>query len=192
MLRVSDRPVLVASGVGLLCLCVALVAANSGSTPLKPAAQGQPQLPRPFRADGSPCASGGSKVALAAVANSSTPILMPNHALANEASVASTWVCGDGVILMFESGIRIIAQPDEIGGSSGLQFASRAARHPESHSVGSLRANPALWVDPDAVSARQKGGVEWVEGRWRYWLAGEGQVSLNELRAVADTLAEYN
>lgn len=137
-------------------------------------------------ADDGPC---GSPVALTeAVGRFSLPLLVPHAAAAGPLSLKETRWCDGAVLELYDSGLKIALQPNELADPS-TTF-ERWATEYETVSTGTVLGQPAAFGDPAKdPSGTTKGAVTFVYQGEMVQVVGAGKIPLADLVDIANSLA---
>ncbi len=96
--------------------------------------------------------------------------------------------------MSFKSGVRVEQTPNQIADIAS-DFAQQADSYPGT-TVGTVRGRDAVLVEPgtEDVTALEPapGGVEFVESDVLIDVVGNGEISLDELIEVAESLEAYS
>ena len=139
----------------------------------------------------------GGKVVTLAEASTLVPftILLPDHDLAREDTLASVEWCdsSDLLVLSFKSGVRVELSPSQLADPEE-EFQQQAESY-SGTSVGTIRGVPAVFVEPGSKDASSiepaPGGVEFVERKMLVDIVGDGAIGLDDLKAVTESLKPY-
>ena len=121
------------------------------------------------------------------------PVLVPHHELASESNLREAWLCGEGVVLTFDSKVWFRIQPNEDVLSSAEFNSTMMARYPGRYSIENVRGRQAAVADPAQPPGEQRwgGGVHWVETGWVYDLMGAfSGLNRGDLVSIASTVSE--
>lgn len=171
-------------GAGLVAgLAVFGVALASQSTPEGPKLRSDLSNNSPISGV---CA--GSETTFAEARGSSrVPVFMPEHALANRDNLRSSWDCnGDQIAFEFGSRVRVYLSMNTLS-DPAAEYASLAAQNPE-YTVGVVRGVPAALVNPADGNGTARGGVDLVQNGIRIIVAGDGEIPVDNLIEVAESL----
>jgi hypothetical protein len=127
-------------------------------------------------------------VELAAAAEAQTfSVLLPNDSITG----AITDVCqaeGGGLAITYASEIQLRESTNDLRDAAET-WNGIVSRYPGAgYEVLTVRGAPALAAAP---SETMLGGLEWVEDGVKIKITGNGQATLNDLRAIADSLAPF-
>ncbi|MGH2573662.1 MAG: hypothetical protein ACRDGU_09350 [Actinomycetota bacterium] len=134
---------------------------------------------------------GGAEWSLAeARASTSFELYLPNHALANDENMSAVWNCAeDHVALEYSSGVVVYLSVNALE-SPEETWARIADLYPE-FSVGVVRGQSASLVDPAKdETGTAEGGVDLVESGIRITVSGDGEIPLEDLIAVTESLQQ--
>lgn len=137
---------------------------------------------------GSPC--GGRPSTLPQLTSASPfKVLTPHDPMANDANLSNVWDCpGEAVQLDFSSGISVFLEINTLAHREA-DWAAMAAQDPDDTSVGIVRGEAAEVIDAEKdVSQTADGGVVLVENGVFIAVTGNGNIPLDNLRSVAESL----
>ncbi len=118
------------------------------------------------------------------------PLFFPNDSVADSQNFETAWDCpGDGVVLAYSTGVRVDLTENTYADPSAV-YKEMASVYPE-FSVGTIRGHPANLIDPTkSPDHSAPGGVDFVEDNVRVTVVGNGEISLETLIGVANSLKE--
>jgi hypothetical protein len=128
-----------------------------------------------------------------ALGQQSFTVLLPAHALANDASVAEVRRCPYPELrIAYSSGVDLLLDATMTWTDPAESWEGLARVEPDWRTVGTVRGQPALLSDP-AKSDETVGGVEFVmEANLLVNITGNGEIPLEDLIEVAQSLKEVN
>jgi hypothetical protein len=174
--------VLVAGGVGLLVVAVALVAVRPWRADPAPSAGTVGKIPSVLDVPcpGHPTTFDQARVAMA------FPLELPDDPLARDATMKEVFECGPTqVAFVYASGVVIYLSENTLEDPEAV-WQKMADLHPE-FSTGVVRGVPASLVDP-AKATGAEGGVDLVENGIRLTVSGNGTIPLDDLVRVTESV----
>ena len=113
-------------------------------------------------------------------------VLEADSAVANESNLRDIELCPGGTVAFwYTNGVLVTEEPTKLA-DPRAEWEQNARDFPE-FSVGTVRGVPAALADPSYPGA--EGGVHLVDDGVEIIVRGNGKASLDELRAVAESLA---
>lgn len=175
-----------------VALGVALVSALAITSMRSPHHLTQPQTTSVSRQQNNPLVGpcNGEEIAPAQIAKALPfPPYEPHDPLANSSNASRAWDCpGDDVIVEYESGISLDMGPNTMRDPEAA-YAVLAAKYPREMEVGKARGTVALVANiyPETGAV---GGISVVEGDARLIVNGNGELSLQDLQRVMESLRQ--
>jgi hypothetical protein len=112
-------------------------------------------------------------------------IVQPHTELANPRTLESVWACSTGgYLLLYSSDVSVLEGENTLI-DPAKEWEGLASDYRE-FTVGKIHGTPASLADPDVDGAI--GGVDFVVGQIRLTVSGNGDIPLEGLVAVAESL----
>ena len=173
---------LVAGGVGLLVLAVALVAVRPWRADPLPPSDTVGKIPSAYIF---PCPGNATTLDQARTAMP-FQLELPDDPLANDATVTEVVQCGASqVAFVYSSGVVVYLSENTLSDPEAV-WQKMADLYPE-FSTGVVRGVPASLVDPTKATGAE-GGVDLVENGIRLTVSGNGTIPLDDLVRVTESV----
>jgi hypothetical protein len=141
---------------------------------------------------GEPCWGLGTKVNIdQAREDMASQVLVSHSDLANEAYLSGIWECPGGVAwLTYSSGVSVTTTKNAFKDPASV-WKNLAEQDPSFTFVGVVRGQPASLVDPAKAPADSDvaGGVEVVDDGLLITVTGNGEIALDDLVEVTESLS---